>query len=164
MDRPKIIVEKSGIDYLMEILGILIIIAMFIYNIINYSNLPERIPSHFDVEGNVDSYGDKATIWILPVISLLLFISLYLINKYPHLFNYPVEITVNNAKEQYLKATRLIRYLNTLIAFIFAFINYKTIQIALGNAQQLGNGFMFFLIAGLFGGIVIYFIFSKKHK
>ena len=63
----------------------------------NYFELPEIIPTHYNEAGEADSYGDKLNILALPIISTLLFIGLTILNKRPHLFNYPSEITKENA-------------------------------------------------------------------
>ncbi|UZR97023.1 DUF1648 domain-containing protein [Chondrinema litorale] len=164
MTRPKIYIKRTAADYLMEAIGVLAIIWMFINIIMHYGSLPETIPSHFNIRGNVDNYSSKISIWFLPIVSMVLFISLFFMTKFPHNFNYPTKITESNAEGQYKKATRLIRYINAIIAILFAYISYQTVQIALGNQESLGSGFLIFLLIGLFSGITLYYIFSKRNK
>jgi len=64
------------------------------------------------------------------------------LNKFPHVFNYPTEVTSENALKQYTNATRMIRYLKAIIVFIFGLIDYKTIQHALGQTVGLGIWFL----------------------
>lgn len=47
---------------------------------------------------------------MLPVTSAILFPGMSLVNRAPHIFNYPVRITSENALIQYTNAPRLIRY------------------------------------------------------
>jgi hypothetical protein len=67
---------------------------------------------------------------------------LTLLNKHPHIFNYPVKITEANALQQYTSATKLIRYLKIIIVMIFTFIDLFTYLTATGRSSGLGSWFL----------------------
>ena len=161
-ERPKIKLELTKADKILEIVGWLLIIVIWGFTITNYSNLPETIPTHFNGAGQTDGFGGKATILTLPLIATILFIGLTLLNKFPHVFNYPINITQDNAFKQYTNATRLIRYLKIIIVFIFGLIAFKTFQNANGEADGLGVWFLP-LTMGLIFIPLIYFV-SKSFK
>lgn len=46
-----------------------------IIGLVSYSYLPEQIPTHFDIAGNVDDYGGKIQIFLAPLIILFMIIS-----------------------------------------------------------------------------------------
>ena len=46
--------------------------------------------------------ADKVTIWIMPAVAAIIFAVLTAVSRYPHTFNYPVRITSENARRQYL--------------------------------------------------------------
>jgi uncharacterized membrane protein len=161
-ERPKIKLELKTTDKIFEIFGWLLIIVIWGLTITNYSNLPETIPTHYNGVGQADGFGGKVTILILPFIATILFIGLTVLNKFPHVFNYPTNITQDNAFIQYTNATRLIRYLKLIIVFIFGLIVFKTIQYANGEADGLGIWFLP-LIIGLTFIPLIYFL-SKSIK
>lgn len=46
--------------------------ASLIIGLISYSYLPEQIPIHFDINGNVDNYGGKIYIFLEPAIILFM--------------------------------------------------------------------------------------------
>lgn len=54
-------------------LWILFAITLII-GVISYSYLPEQIPIHFDVKGNVDNYGGRINIFLAPAIILFMII------------------------------------------------------------------------------------------
>lgn len=161
-ERPKIKLELTTPDKIFEIVGWVLIIVVWGLTITNYSNLPETIPIHYNGAGQADGFGGKATILILPLIATILFIALTVLNKFPHVFNYPTSITQDNAFRQYTNATRLIRYLKLIIVFIFGLIAFKTIQNANGEADGLGVWFLP-LTMGLIFIPLIYFV-SKSFK
>ena len=162
--RPKIKLELSKTDKLLEIVGWLSIIGIWVVTIANYSALPEIIPIHYNAAGEADGFGGKLTILTLPLVATILFVSMSLLNKYPQIFNYPTTITEDNAHSQYTSATRLIRCIKSIIVFIFGLIVVKTIQNANGQADGLGLWFLPFTLALIFIPIIYYIYKSFKAK
>ncbi len=129
--RPIIKIELTQSDKIIEILGWIFIGILWLLTVYFFSLLPATIPTHFNAYGKVDDYGSKATILILPIISSVLFIGLTILNKYPQIFNFPSEITEENALKQYTLATRMIRILKLSLALVFSLI---FIQICLASS------------------------------
>jgi uncharacterized membrane protein len=154
-ERPKIKLELTTADKTFEIIGWLLVISVWGLTITNYANLPETIPTHYNGAGQADGFGGKATILTLPLIATVLFVGLTILNKFPHIFNYPTNITQDNALRQY--ATRMIRYLKLIIVVIFGLIEFKTIQNANGQADGLGIWFLPMTL-GLIFIPLIYFV------
>lgn len=150
-------IELESIDKIIEwlgVLGLLILIGLPLYY---FNELPETIPRHFGADGKPDAFSGKGIIWTLPVIGLAMYTGLFWLNKYPHIFNYPQQVSQENAKRLYTVGKRMIRTLNTLITCLFAYITYSTIQVALGNQSGLGTWFLpVFLILTL--GTTAYFL------
>ena len=48
------------------IAGVLLVVAALGASLIVYPQLPERIPTHWNAHGQVDGYGSKATVFMLP--------------------------------------------------------------------------------------------------
>ncbi|WP_395805926.1 DUF1648 domain-containing protein [Daejeonella sp.] len=159
--RPKMKLALKTVDKIFEIVGWGFIIMIWVLTITSYSNLPETIPTHYNGAGQADGFGGKATILTLPLIATILFIGLTVLNKFPQVFNYPTEITQDNAFRQYIYATRLIRYLKLIIVFILGLIEFKTIQNANGEADGLGVWFLP-LTMGVIFIPMIYFILNHS--
>ena len=162
--RPRIKLQLNQTDKILEIVGWISVVGIWALPLINYSILPEIIPIHFNGAGKANGFGNKTHIFILPIISTLLFIGLTILNKHPHIFNYPSQITKENAVHQYTNATRMMRVLKLVIVLLFGLIIFKTIENVNGNADGLGTWFLPFTI-GLFISLTIYFlIISMKDK
>jgi uncharacterized membrane protein len=143
--RPKIKVEQTNTDKLIEVIGWFALIVLWSLTLFNYSSLPGTIPIHFNASGQVDNYGSKSTIFVLPVIGTILFVGmtiLTILNKHPHIFNYPVNITVENALKQYTTATRMIRYLKVVIVIVFTCLVGLIQTTATGKTSGLGSWFL----------------------
>ena len=164
MSRPKIEVPKEPLDWFLEAVAIFAVLAMFLYPLYHYGSMPDRVPTHFDASGMPDAYGSKTSIWALPIISLVTFIILFIMNKSPHIFNYPTKITEDNALSQYQAATRLIRLLNAIMMAFMAYISYGIVQNALGMQNGLGTYAVWIFMAIVFGISGFYLWKSTQNK
>lgn len=160
--RPIIKIPLTTTDKVVEIITILLLLIFWFFIVSNYKHLPETIPTHFDGSGKIDGYGEKWTILIAPCISVIFYISLSYLSRYPYKFNYMTEITEVNAEKLYTIAVRMLRYLKLFLIIIFFAIEFKTIQNTY-NPSDLGGGFMFFIMSLIFIPIFYFLIqFSKN--
>lgn len=139
VDRPKISVPYEQVDIAMELIGITLLLGIWLFPLLNYSELPESIPLHFNAQGDADDFGSKMTIWILPGIATVTFFLLFILNKFPHLHNYMVNITEENALINYRISTRLLRFINMFCMIIFGAIIYDIVSISKGSQPKILN-------------------------
>lgn len=158
--RPRIRPELTALDKTLETIGWLTVLTQWLLLIFNYQTLPDTVPVHFNASGQADDWGNKATIFFLPVLGAVLFSGMTILNKHPYIFNFPVAITEQNAERQYSIATRLIRYLKFVIVLTFLIIEFQIFQTAWGNSEGLGIGFLPFMLILIFVPI-IFFIFKS---
>ncbi|MBS1765702.1 MAG: DUF1648 domain-containing protein [Bacteroidetes bacterium] len=161
-ERPKIKLELTTIDKTFEILGWTSIIAIWVLIVVNYTNLPDTIPIHYNGAGQADGFGGKGNILTLPLIATVLFVGLTILNKFPHVFNYPTNITTDNALKQYTIATRLIRYLKFIIVVIFGLIALQRIRNVNGQTSGLGVWFLPLTLGLIFIPMTYFMIKSFK--
>ncbi|MBQ4803579.1 DUF1648 domain-containing protein [Aquimarina sp. MMG015] len=162
MGNPIIKVEKGLIDVLLEIIMLIGLITLILIPLFYYKDLPEMIPTHFNAKGTPDDYNSKSMIWFLPIIGLFLAAGLFVLNKSPHVFNYPKAFTKDNASKYYRNSTRLIRVLNLTITWTFVFILYKSVQVALGHSENLGIWFLPVFLIIIFGAIIYFALGARK--
>lgn len=160
--RPKLKIALSKADWVMESLGWLLVFLVWGYVIYNYQTLPETIPTHFNILGEADGFGDKGMILTLPAVASILFIGMTILNKFPHVFNYPTDLTANNVLRQYTLATRLIRYLKVSIVFLFGLTSFETISIANGYSEGLGIWFLPLTLGLIFIPLIYFLIQSSQ--
>jgi uncharacterized membrane protein len=163
-ERPNITLVPTTVDKLVELLGWIILLALWTLTICHYSTLPETIPTHYNAAGKADGFGSKASIIGLPVIATLLFIGLTVLNRYPHIFNYPTAITQDNALRLYTLATRMLRYLKMVLVLVFGGIEFMTIQNATGKAAGLGTWFLPLTLVLIFIPLIYFVIKSVQGK
>ena len=161
-ERPKLKIQLSPMDQVLELLGWGVLLALWVWTGTSYSSLPDSIPTHFNAAGEADGFGRKASIVGLPLIATLLYIGLTLLNRVPHIFNFPTPVTPDNALRQYTNATRMIRYLKLILVLVFAGISFQTIQQANGTGEGLGLWFLPLTLVLIFVPL-IYFV-SKSFQ
>lgn len=159
-DRPKIKLEFQSIDSILEAVAALSLVALLLLPFLNYGQMPDEIPTHFNVKGVPDGFGGKGTIWLLPGLGLIFYIGFLILNRYPHTFNYPVKITPDNALKQYTLATRIIRGMKAVVILLFAILTHGAINVALGKSSNLGSHFILLIVALTFG-LSGYYIFKS---
>ena len=56
---------------MLEILSYVLLLVCFIIAIVGMATLPDEIPTHFTMSGEIDGYGSPGTLLILPIIMLI---------------------------------------------------------------------------------------------
>ena len=122
--RPRIKLVPEPLDRLLDVGGIALLCMLWVMVYFSYQNMPDTIATHFDGGGNADGFGNKSMMFIAPVVATITFFLLFFINKAPHLFNYNVTITDENAPTYYRLATRMIRLMNICMLIAFFAVAY----------------------------------------
>jgi uncharacterized membrane protein len=160
--RPRIKVQFETIDIIIEFISITLLIAMWCYCVINYMDLPDTVATHFDGVGKPDGYGSKLTIWIIPIISTAIYLGLLILNKYPHMHNYMVNINSENVLKNYRFSTRTLRVTNLLCALLMTYITYMIVESALGKQFNLGAWFVPIVVSSSIVLPIVLIVYMKK--
>ena len=162
--RPRLKLKLSSHDHVVEFLGLSFMIILIAIPVFYYNQLPERIPTHFNASGIPDGFGGRSSLFILPATGLFIYLLMTILAAFPHIYNFPVKITTENAEVQYRLATRLLRVLKTVILILFSFISWMTVRAAAGSALGLGKMFLpvFFILT--FGVVIIYLVQSMNNR
>jgi uncharacterized membrane protein len=126
-----------------------------------WTGLPEIIPIHFNLRGELDGYGSKNTVLFLLPVMAFLYVMLTIAARYPHVYNYLVEITEENAAAQYKLAVRLVRTLKLEVMGLFTALEYFIIRS--GTTHQLGAAPVFMMLGLLaVAATACIFLFQSK--
>ena len=114
-----------------------------------YSSLPEQIPTHWNIRGEVDGYGGKWTLFMFPVMMVGMLVLFYFL---PALS--PRHFEVDTFRSTYL-------YIMVLVVGLFAYMDgvmlYVVHQtVAKQPTVDLGRAFLagLFLFFGLMGNVI----------
>lgn len=150
--------RASRVDLIFEIAGVLILASSWVLIAIYYTRLPDVIPTHFNIRGEADGFGSKATLWILPAISLVLYVALGFMHRLKQSFNYPYPITAENRARQVANTLTMMRGIRIITALLFCYMTYATVANALGQMQGVNMLMLPIFLAAIFGctGFFIY--------
>lgn len=161
-DRPIITIETKPADVVLEITGYIALAALWIYVYVSYQSLPDIVPIHFGAGGKPDGYGSKETTFLSPVIATVLFVFIAFIQRKPHWFNYPTEITQDNALKQYTNAVLMMRTLKMCLCIMFIAIEYSTTSAAVSSDGIADTKWMFIVIIFLVQIPLFWFIIQSS--
>lgn len=88
--------------------------------IVGFSNV-EIIPLHINIHGEVDNYGSKWELFILPAIALLIYLLMWWLERNPQLYNFP-NSKKHSRKEQEKIGVELISWLKVITVLMLVLI------------------------------------------
>lgn len=161
--QPVLNIIPLTADITIEILAYTALIALWIFVLVIYSELPGEIPTHFDISGKADGFGSRETIFLAPAICTALFIFMSIIQRKPHWFNYAVEITPENAQKQYTIAVKMIRLVKLSVVLIFGLIEFHTYKASAGMEAGPGQYIILAVLALVYIPLFYYLVQSSKN-
>lgn len=156
--------KYKSINKALDIIGFLLIISLSIITFIEWRNAPDIIPIHYNFHGEIDAYGSKNMLFFLLSIVVMLYIGLYVLARYPQVYNYAIRITDENKERQYNMASTLIRVLNIELVSIFTYIQLKQVASIFSETDKLSLWFLPIVLAIIFGTLAFYIYKSVKNK
>jgi uncharacterized membrane protein len=156
MTKPRIKISLNKIDWMLETTSALALIALILVTIYGYRVLPENIPLHFNLTGEADGFGSKQSILIIPIATLVIYLALTILERFPHKFNYMLEITAENAERQYRNMHYMMKILKVYIVFLFLYVTNMIVQIGSGNLRSMSNWILPVILVGLLSIVIIF--------
>ncbi|WP_336881108.1 DUF1648 domain-containing protein [Priestia koreensis] len=160
--RPVLQIPRTPVEYVLTIASFVLLLTMIVYISIQWSVLPDRIPTHFNFQGEADEWGGKGTVWTLPGIGSVLLIGLTITERFPHAYNYLVPITEATAKAQYQNARLMMVVIKFEIIGLFAYFSWQSIQLAFGRNVGLGNWELPVVLIMIFGTCILFIVRSFR--
>lgn len=143
-----------------EAIAAIALLLLIMMPALQYSALPDQIPTHFGAGGQPDAWRGKSHIWTLPATGISLYILITALTGYAgrkEALQSPPEWA-----EQRAGLTRsLMAAVKAHSLCLFAFIIHRSIAVALGRAESLGPG-LYILLALLLP--IIAFFFIRRHQ
>ena len=125
-----------------------------------YIQLPEKIPIHYNAAGVIDRYGNKLEIFILLIVTWVMYIGLSLVTRVPQFWNTGVSVTAENKDRVYRILKNMLKIIKMEIIVIFCYLIYNTTTL-----YNLPKWFVPVFLVLLFSTMLISFIvLIKKAK
>lgn len=160
-NNPVLEIPKSLFEKTSDIVTAIFYVTGIIYTIFIWNQLPDQVPAHYNGAGEVNRWGSKWELIILPVIAALLAVFMSFLEKHPEWHNY-MKLKENNIEFQYKNSRLMMNVLKNECVLLFTFLTYKTEQIAMGNTDTIGTAVLPISLAVIFGSMAFYIIRSLK--
>lgn len=154
-ERPKLDIPRTRVEWVWDILGYTAFIGIIILLIIIWGKLPEEVPAHYNAKGEVDRWGSKWELTILPLVSFFQLIFIQALEHFPEIHNYPKRFNESNAKAFYLNSRKMINQMKNTVLIVFSLICFESIAIALNWYDGFGSWFLPVIISAIFIPMII---------
>lgn len=126
---------------------IILILISIIATIFIYSSLPEKIPTHWNIRGEIDSYNNKSFVWFTSLLPLGIYMLMIYVPE------------IDPRRESYKKHKKAYKILMNILVPFFIVVHWITIFSALGHQVSvariipIGVGILFIVIGNYMGQI-----------
>jgi hypothetical protein len=138
-NRPVLQLPLSSRELFLEIAAIAGMLTCILMLLPVWKSIPQTIPSHMDLSGKVDAMGSKSGLLIIPGITLFLYLLLTILSRFPHTFNYPFPVTMDNAERLYRIGREMMSWLKTIDIWLVTILNWIILQVARGHSSGAGS-------------------------
>lgn len=153
-------IKHNKLDTIAEVFCMILLIVTTLYTIYIYIQLPEKIPIHYNAAGVIDRYGNKLEIFILLIVTWVMYIGLSLVTRVPQFWNTGVSVTAENKDRVYRILKNMLKIIKMEIIVIFCYLIYNTTTL-----YNLPKWFVPVFLVLLFSTMLISFIvLIKKAK
>lgn len=161
-NRPKLKIPMTVMDKLSEAFSALIVGLTALIFLFRFQTIASEVPMQYDFNGEVTRMGSRSELFLLLGILIILYAGLTLLQRYPHIYNYLVDITEENALRQYSLAVRMIRWLKLMMVGLFSLLLLQTVFPAFISKGSMLAGIVLFVIATFVQMIGYFYLQGKK--
>ena len=151
--------KKTTFSKIANLISLLSVVGIVLYVIITWKNIPEMIPGHYNIAGEIDKYSSKNSIWILIVVQILLFTMMSVLERFPNIWNTGVQITDENVERVYTNLRNMQTYLKMMIMIYFSYMTFQSI--GGGNLHSMS---VFVFLVLVFGGMAVFLVKVFKNR
>lgn len=150
----------------LEAIPALIMLVAFYLVASNYAALPDRMPTHFNLNGIADRWGGRGTVWVLPAVGASAYFFLAAVTLAMAAVADPLKLVnlprkskekLTQAQGEELRAftLRALLAMRLVMSCLTTYMTYQTIQVGLGRSHALGALFYVLLAAILSSAFVM---------
>ena len=144
---PTVHTMKTKADKVWDGIALVLLAASILYSIVQWNVLPNQVPAHFNGAGEVDRYGSKWMLLLLPLIGMGMFGILDFLERHPQWHNYPQRLNERNARQFYQNSRILLNRVKNISVVLFAYIQLEVVWVALQKRTELSM----WIVGGLIG-------------
>ena len=94
-------IANNTVDWILKAVAFLCCAATALIVAVRWNKLPDKIPTHFELNGEPNGFGGKKMLIVLLVVMVAITGLMYLSEMFPKMWNLPVKITDSNREFVY---------------------------------------------------------------
>lgn len=141
------------VDIIMEVLSFITVVGTTLYLIISWGSLPDTIPMHYDLSGEIDRWGSKGELIFLPVMMWIIYLGITLMQRFPQIWNTGVTVTPENRERVY----RTLKYMVESLKLIVV-VDFSLLTIFSATGRNLPVWFTFAFLGVLAADLVFWLV------
>ena len=158
MSNYKPYTQLSLFDWVLEAASFLVIVASWVVLLLNFAEIPETVPVHFNMQGEADRFGSKNELFLVQGIASVLYAGMVVLALFPQAHNMPTTLTEENKEEKWKLSAQFIRVVNLVVSSIFLSLTVTSVNNALMGVEDQDPWLLFVLLGVLGVAIVIYWV------
>ncbi len=143
---------RYAFSKVISVLCAVVVVVTLARVILAWGSLPNTIPVHYGFDGQIDEWGSKTRIFVVPVLLLVLHIGIEIVERHPKWWNTSVKVTSKNRDGVYRAAAALLASMKAVLV----------VSLSAVSAVQVGGGaqpwFLFPAIILALAAVVIFWI------
>ncbi len=141
-------IKRGKFDIILNALCLIMLIGTIIFLIIVWYKIPYKVPMHHDFAGNINRWGSKSEVIILPVMTWIMYVFMTTIEKFPQVWNTGVQVTKENREIVYSILFHLISTIKFIVVCVFTYITVQTVL-----SSELSAWFLPVFLLVIFGDL-----------
>ena len=142
-------IKRSKYDVTINLICLLLLFGLVVYLLINWSDIPDKIPGHYNAMGEVDRWGNKGELLFLPIIGWIMYIGITVLEHFPQVWNTGVTVTEENKARIYPILKNIIGTTKLLVVGVFVILDINS-----ALAKSLPIWFLPIFLVLMFGSII----------
>mgnify|MGYP000971021715 FL=1 len=142
-------IKRSKYDVTINLICLLLLSGLVVYLLINWSDIPDKIPGHYNAMGEVDRWGNKGELLFLPIIGWIMYIGITVLEHFPQVWNTGVTVTEENKARIYPILKNIIGTTKLLVVGVFVILDINS-----ALAKSLPIWFLPIFLVLTFGSII----------
>ena len=155
--RPK----WTKYDRATYLISAFLLLATCIWLAVKWKELPELVPMHYNFQGEIDRYGKKSELLIVPIFGWVLVLLLGVVSRFPKIWNTGGLVLTDENREYVYKRLRYM--LDTMMVLVSGAFSFLTVYTLTG--ENLPKAFLPVFILLLFGSMAYFLVpLYRKNK